>query len=280
MVKNQGDKKLMKWGLICNSYIENAVALACEIFDFLSDKGEIFVEECIAKKKKIKGCSIEEINKKADIVITIGGDGTILRALEFIEKPIFAINSGGMGFLTEIESENAMDGLKQIISGNYNVEERAKLKVTLDGKRLPDAANEVTIQTPRIAKILYLQIFVENELIEEFGADGIIIATPTGSTSYALSAGGPILDPVVNAMVIAPLAPFKLSARPWVIPLDKKVGIKLFHKSKDAKLVIDGESPQNITNKSDISITGSEKKARFVRFGETFYQMVRMKLVR
>jgi len=270
----------MKWGLICNFHLENAVSLAGEIYDFLSDKGEIFAEECVAKNKKIKGYSNGEINKKSDIVITIGGDGTILRALEFIEKPIFAVNSGGMGFLTEVEPENAMDGLKRIIDGDYNVEERAKLKVTIDGKRLPDAANEVTIQTPRIAKILYLKIFVENELIEAFGSDGVIVATPTGSTSYALSAGGPILDPVVDAMVIAPLAPFKLSARPWVIPLDKKVGITLFHKSKEAKLVIDGESPQNITNNSEIFITGSEKKARFVRFGETFYQMVRMKLVR
>ena len=150
----------------------------------------------------------------------------------------------------------------------------------LDGKRLPDAANEVTVQTGRIAKILYLKIFVENELIETFGADGVIIATPTGSTSYALSVGGPILDPCVDAMVIAPLAPFKLSARPWVVPLKKKIGIKLIEKSKQCKLVIDGESPHDITTDSNIIITGSEKKARFIRFGESFYQMVRLKLVR
>jgi len=270
----------MKWGLIYNFHIKKAVSLAREIYDFLSDTGEVFVEESFSKNKKIKGYSHEEINKKADIVITIGGDGTILRALEKVEKPIFAINSGGMGFLTEVEPKYAMSGLKQIIDGNYNVEERAKLKVIVDGKRLPDAANEVTVQTSRIAKIMYLEIFVENELIETLGADGVIIATPTGSTSYALSAGGPILDPSVNAMVIAPLAPFKLSARPWVVPLDKKVGIKLIHKTKESKIVIDGEFPQSVTLDSDIEITGSEKKARFVRFGETFYQMFRSKLVR
>jgi len=170
--------------------------------------------------------------------------------------------------------------LERVVDGKYNVEERAKLKVLVDGKRLPDAANEVTVQTPRIAKIMYLKIFVDNELIETFGADGIIVATPTGSTSYALSAGGPILDPTVNAMVIAPLAPFKLSARPWVVPLEKKVGIEVLAKSKESKIVIDGESPQSVTPESDIAITGSEKKARFVRFGESFYQMVRLKLVR
>ena len=270
----------MKWGLICNFHVSKAISLASEIYEFLMDKGEIFTEECISKEKKIKGYTHEEINKNADIVITVGGDGTILRALEKVEKPIFAINSGGMGFLTEVESKYAISGLKRIIKGNYNVEERAKLKVIVDKKRLPDAANEVTVQTSRIAKMIYLKLYVDDELIETLGADGIIIATSTGSTSYALSAGGPILDPSVNAMVIAPLAPFKLSARPWVVPLDKKVGIKLIHKTKESKIVIDGESPQSVTVDSDIVITGSEKKARFVRFGESFYQMVRLKLVR
>ncbi len=270
----------MKWGLVCNIYNKKAVLFACDLYDFLKDKGDIFAEEIIAKKKEKKGFSHEEINKKADIVITIGGDGTILRALEKIEKPIFAINFGGMGFLTEVESKYAISGLKRVIKGDYNVEERAKLKITVDGKRLPDAANEVTVQTPRIAKIIYLKIYVDNEIIDSFGADGVIVATSTGSTSYALSAGGPILDPSVSAMVIAPLAPFKLSARPWVVPLDKKVGIKLIFKSKESKIVIDGESPQLITQDSNILITGSEKKARFVRFGESFYEMVRLKLVR
>ena len=197
-----------------------------------------------------------------------------------MEKPVFAINSGGMGFLSEVESKYCIGGLKQVIDGDYNVEERAKLKIMLDGKRLPDAANEATVQTGRIAKIMYLKIFVEDDLIETLGADGIIVATPTGSTSYALSVGGPILDPSVNAMVIAPLAPFKLSARPWVVPLEKKIQIKLLPKSKECKLVIDGENPHNVTTESDIVITGSEKKARFIRFGESFYQMFRLKLVR
>jgi NAD+ kinase len=270
----------MKWGLIYNYNIKKAYSLAKDVFDFLNDRGELFVEMSFAKEKGVKGYTLEDINKESDIVITIGGDGTILRALEKIEKPIFAINSGGMGFLTEIESKYAMSGLEKLLEGNYNVEERAKLKVMVDDKRLSDAANEVTVQTPRIAKIIYLKVFVDDELIETFGADGVIIATPTGSTSYALSAGGPILDPTVDAMVIAPLAPFKLSARPWVVPLRKKVGIKILSKSKESKVVIDGESPISVNPESNIIITGSEKKARFVRFGESFYQMVRLKLIR
>lgn len=270
----------MKWGLVCNYYVKKACSNGKDILNFLKENGDVFVEDKFAEKHGFKGYSLKEINKKADIVVTVGGDGTILRALGKIEKPIFAINSGGMGFLSEVESKYAKEGLQLVIDGKYNIEERSKLKVIVDNKRLPDATNEATVQTSRIAKMIYLQVLIDDELLETFGADGIIIATPTGSTSYALSAGGPILDPGVNAMVIAPLAPFKLAARPWVVPLEKKITVKLLYKSKGSKIVIDGESPIEITSDSKIEITGSEKKALFVRFGESFYQMVRLKLVR
>ncbi len=270
----------MKWGLVCKPGAKSTISLAKDVYDFLMENGDVFAEKSFAEETKIKGCSLEEINKKSDIVVVLGGDGTILWTLQGVDKPIFAINSGGMGFLAEVESKYAIGGLKQVIEGKYNIEERAKLKITVDGKRLPDAMNEVTVQTARIAKIMYLQLFVEGERFESLGADGIIIATPTGSTSYALSVGGPIMDPSVNAMVIAPLAPFRLSARPWVVPLDKKIGVKILPQTKESKLVIDGNYSQNVTTDSEIIVTGSEKKAKFVRFGESFYQMVRLKLVR
>lgn len=270
----------MKWGLICKPNVKRTFSLAKDIYEFLSHNGEVFAEKNFAEKAEVKGYSLEEINKKADIVVTIGGDGTILRTLDVVEKPVFAINSGGMGFLAEVESKYGIGGLKRVIDGKYNIEERAKLKILLDDERLPDATNEVTVQTGMIAKMLYLQLFVENELLETLSADGVIIASPTGSTSYALSVGGPIMDPSVNAMVIAPLAPFRLSSRPWIVPLNKRVSVKLLPKSKETKLVIDGHYAENVTAESDIVVTGSEKKARFVRFGESFYQMVRLKLVR
>jgi NAD+ kinase len=268
------------WGLVCNPGVKRTVSLAKDVAEFLLEHGNLLVEEAIASEIQQKGLSFKKINNDADIVVTIGGDGTILMAMSEIEKPVFAINSGGIGFLSEVESKYAFEGLKQIIDGRYNVEERAKLNITLDGKRLPDATNEVTIQTARIAKILYLKIFVDDELIESMGADGVIIATPTGSTSYSLSVGGPIMDPTVNAMIIAPLAAFKLSARPWIVPINRKVGVQLLPKSKETNLVIDGRFLTPVTQESKIIVTGSEKKARFIRFGESFYQMVRLKLMR
>lgn len=270
----------MNWGLIYNFKNKKAVSLAKEIYDFLNKYGNVFPEKSFTEVYNIDGYTHEEINEKADVVITIGGDGTILRALEKIEKPILGINCGGMGFLSEIDAKNYEYGLKRIVDKKYSLEERAKLKVVVDGKRLPDATNEATVQTARIAKMIHLQVFIEDELIDSFGGDGVIVATSTGSTSYALSAGGPILDPSVNAMVVVPLAPFKLAARPWVIPLEKRLRIKLFKKSGESKIVIDGESSQIVTRDSDIVITGSEKKALFIRFDGSFYQRVRLKLMR
>ncbi len=270
----------MQWGLVCSAHVKKSVSIAEDIYEFLSENGAVFAEESLAKKLDITGYSFSDLNKKADVVVTVGGDGTIIRTLGEVEKPIFAINSGGMGFLSEVESKYAMNGLKQVIDGDYNVEMRSKIKVEVNGKRLPDAANEVTVQTARIAKIMYFQIFVENELLETLGADGVIIATPTGSTSYALSVGGPLMDPAVKAMIIAPLAPFRLSTRPWIVPFSKKVRLNVLPKSKETKLVIDGNYSINVTCDDKIIISESEKKARFIRFGESFYQMVRLKLVR
>jgi NAD+ kinase len=271
---------MTNWGVVCKPNAKSAIAIAKDTYELLGKHGKVYLEESLAKALHAPGVSFKEMNKKADVVVTVGGDGTILVALSEIEKPVFAINSGGMGFLSEIESKYVKEGLERIIEGKYNIEERAKLKVTVDGERLPDAANEVTVQTARIAKILYLNLYVDGEMIESMGADGVIIATPTGSTSYSLSVGGPILDPTVDAMVIAPLAAFKLSARPWIIPLKRKVGIKIQPKSKDSKLVIDGRCATSVSSKNDIVITKSEKKARFIRFGESFYEMVRVKLMR
>jgi len=271
----------MKWGIVSKPNVKKALALTKDVVEFLQDKDEeVFIEKECAKFLNKEGSSLAQLNKQVDIVITIGGDGTILYALSEIEKPLFSINSGGMGFLAEVESKYAIGGLTRVLEGKYNIEERSKLKITVDGKRLQDAANEVTVQTAQIAKILYLQLYVEDELIETTGADGVIVATPTGSTSYALSVGGPLMDPAVHAMVIAPIAPFKLSARPWIVPLEKTIRIKLLPKSKESKIVIDGRSAHMVTQESAIQVSVSEKKARFIRFGESFYQMVRLKLVR
>lgn len=270
----------MIWGLIVKPNDKRTEKLAREILELLKDSGEVYIEKGFAKVLGEEGFSREDLNRKCDIIVTVGGDGTILYTLERVEKPIFAINCSAMGFLTEVDAKFAKSGIEKILKGDYNIEERARLKVFLNKKRLEDASNEITVQTANVAKIIEFSVSVDGELIDKVKADGIIIATPTGATGYALSVGGPIVDPSVNAAIIAPIAPFKLSSRPWIVPIDKKICIDLLESSKRAKLVIDGRNSYDVKPGERVCVTLSEKKSRFVRFGESFYQTVRLKLVR
>ncbi len=269
----------MKWGIVVKPNDSKARKLAEEIISFLKNE-EIYLEKKIAEELGKEGYSIRELNNIVDIVITVGGDGTILYALQEIEKPIFAVNCSAMGFLTEVNAKFAKSGIERILKGDYNIEERARLKVFLEGRRVEDASNELTIQTANVAKIIEFSILINEELIDRLRADGIIIATPTGATGYALSVGGPIVDPGVDVAIIAPIAPFKLASRPWIVPIDKNICVELSEKSKDAKLVIDGRNSYDVHAGERVCATLSEKKSRFIRFGESFYQTVRLKLVR
>ena len=200
-------------------------------------------------------------------------------ALEHITQPLFSINTGVVGFLTEVEGTGALEGLQSVLDNKYHIEERVKLKVLLNKKRLPDGANEVTVQTPLIGKILEFKLFVEGKLVEKLEGDGLIIATPTGSTSYALSVGGPIVDPTIDALVVAPIAPFRHYSSPLVIPSTKELRIALFGK-RDAKVAIDGHYTYPFGLNDTLKITTSENKARFIRLEDKFYQRVYEKLCR
>ncbi|RLF43192.1 MAG: sugar kinase [Thermoplasmata archaeon] len=270
----------MRWGLIVKPNDKKTERLAREVLEVLRKSGEVYIEKSFARVLNEEEFSREDLNKRSDIVVTVGGDGTILYALEKIEKPIFAINCSAMGFLTEVDAKFAKSGIEKILKGEYNVEERDRLKVFLNRRRLQDASNEITLQTANVAKIIEFSVSVDDELVDRMKADGIIVATPTGATGYALSVGGPIVDPSVSASIIAPIAPFKLSSRPWIVPIDKKICIDLLENSKEAKLVIDGRNSYDVAPGDRVCVTRSEKKSRFVRFGESFYQTVRLKLVR
>jgi NAD+ kinase len=168
----------MKWGIVVKPNDTKARKLAEEIISFLGEEQEIYLEKSFADAVGEKGYSTKDLNRVADIIITTGGDGTILYALQEIEKPIFAVNCSAMGFLTEVSPKYAKSGIKRILEGDYNIEERARLKILLNGKRVEDASNELTIQTASVAKIIEFSILVNEELVDRMMADGIIVATP------------------------------------------------------------------------------------------------------
>jgi len=149
----------------------------------------------------------------------------------------------------------------------------------LNGERLPPAINEIALITASPAKMIEFEIIVDGSLMEDFRADGVIIATSTGSTAYAMSAGGPIVDPRVDAIVMVPMAPFKLSSRPWVIPGESMIEVKLKLPEKYALVVVDGQNMATISIKDTILISKADTPARFVKVGnEGFFEKVKSKL--
>jgi NAD+ kinase len=267
----------MKFGVLSNPNIEKATGVAREIIDFLKGKAEVILEESLAAELGEDGQTLSEM--KPDILITIGGDGTVLWALQRTDSKLFCINAGVLGFLTEVSPDNAIESLKRILDGDYIIDKRARLKTILNGERLYDSINEAVIHTSHVAKMRHFEIMVDDNLLSDIRADGMIIATPTGSTCYAMSVGSPLIDPRVNAFVIAPIAPFKLSARPYVVPIESEITIKLLEPERPCVLVLDGQYETQVQSQGDIKFTASEKPAELVRFSTDFYKRVSEKLV-
>ncbi|UCE75135.1 MAG: NAD(+)/NADH kinase [Methanomassiliicoccales archaeon] len=267
----------MKFGVMSNPDIEKATELAREVIDFLKDKADITLEESLASRLGREGVPLTEM--KSDILITIGGDGTVLWALQRTNLKLFCINAGVLGFLTEASPENAIESLNKILKGEYILDKRTRLKTVLNGERLFDCTNEAVIHTAHVAKMRHFEILVDDNLVADIRADGIIVATPTGSTCYAMSVGSPLVDPRVNAFVIAPIAPFKLSARPYVVPINSDITIKLLEPKRPCILVLDGQYERQLQNEAAVTFTASENPAELVRFTRDFYKRVSEKLI-
>ncbi|MGD0950961.1 MAG: NAD(+)/NADH kinase [Methanotrichaceae archaeon] len=260
---------------------EESVRLVGMLADRFRSKADIFVEPEVAQQLGMKGTSVEEMERqRVDFIVSVGGDGTILRTIHRMNDPvpILGINMGTLGFLVDVEPKEAEKTLNQLIP-QFEVDERSRLKVLLNGKSLSPATNEVALITASPAKMIEFEIIVDGSLMEDFRADGVIIATSTGSTAYAMSAGGPIVDPRVDAIVMVPMAPFKLSSRPWVIPGDSTIEVKLKLPLKEALVVVDGQSTTTISINDSLIISKADTPARFVKVGKDgFFEKVKSKL--
>lgn len=242
----------------------------------------ILVDEDLAQRIDRPGTSVSEMERmRADFIVSIGGDGTILRTIHKMADPIpiLGINMGTLGFLVDVEPKDAIETLKRLLSG-FEVDVRSRLELLINGKEMPQATNEIAFLTASPAKMIEFEIMVDGSLMEDFRADGVIIATATGSTAYAMSAGGPIVDPRVDAIVLVPMAPFKLSSRPWVIPGDSEIEVRLKLPDKEALVVVDGQGATTISSQDDVVIGKAKTPARFVKVAtrDGFYAKVKSKL--
>lgn len=260
-------------GIVCKGRDEDLSVLD-RLIKSVEERVEVIIDEATAHKLQKRGMKIEEMD--VDLLICIGGDGTILRTLHVLKSPtpVLGINMGEIGFLAEVQPENSVSTLSELLEG-FEVERKERLSAAITGaakEKMPYAMNEVVVITSKPGKMLHFAIFIDGEELERLRADGVIFATPTGSTAYAMSAGGPIVDTQVNATIIVPIAPFKLAARPTVVDIKSEITLGLLE-MKDAEVVIDGQFYRAIGKEESISITRGEP-ALFVKvLGKHFLKL-------
>jgi NAD+ kinase len=214
----------------------------------------------------------------ADAVIVVGGDGTILRTVRQMDRPVplLGVNRGEVGFLADLEPPEALPFIRSLPRG-FSVEERMRIELRKNGEVLGTALNEALIVTTRPAKMLRFSIVIDGVVAELFRGDGLLISTPTGSTAYAMSAGGPIVDPRVQGFLLVPLAPYLLSSRPHLISSNRRLEIRL-ESAKAANLVLDGQQTIELGTASTIEVCRSDKPALFIDVQRNFFEKVDKKL--
>ncbi len=267
-----------KAGIWCNRNKAEAVQAAEKLICALHRYGiDVGIDE---QTRCMLGSSGEENLCGSDMLITLGGDGTLLSGLEEalrLDVPMLGINLGHLGFLTEIEPSEIDQAAARLAAGDYTLEQRMLLE--LRGCDLP-ALNEVTVsRAPSSRRILTLAVYVNGRLTQHFAGDGLIVATPTGSTGYSMSAGGPIVSPGVDLMLLTPVCAHTPHAKPVIVPADSQVRVVL-QEDCEAVLSMDGRFAGTLKSGARAVISRSKREARFVRMdGEEFFERLKSKLL-
>jgi NAD+ kinase len=287
------DTKIKCVGVVVKPHHAEAWSTACELSAWLKTRGIRIVGESHQETKKadfancqIESVEIAEFQAAADLIVVLGGDGTMIstaRLLGMREIPVLGINYGGLGYLTEFRIEEMFEALEAILAGNYTVDRRVMLEVEhlRDGKRLGGGRvlNDVVLNKSVLARIIGIEVWLDEFFVNSFRADGLIVATPTGSTAYNLSAGGPIVYPSMNAVVLTPICPFTLTNRPIVVPDTAEITLKLRQENDDVALTLDGQIGYQITAQELVLIRKSRTTFNLVQPpNRNYFDVLRDKL--
>jgi NAD+ kinase len=286
----------MKVAIYGKYYLNSTEPIIEDIFVFFnSNKVEMIIEEEFLKilhEKKIiqkqykTFASHKELDSSFDMLISIGGDGTILRAAALVRDsgvPILGINAGRLGFLATVQKENISEFMQFIIEKKYTISKRTLLSLTStpSNEALEDinfAMNEVSVSRKDTTSMITIETYLNNEYLNSYWADGLIIATPTGSTGYSLSCGGPILTPNVSSFVVTPIAPHNLNARPLVIPDDTEIRLKVSGREENYLVSLDSRIT-SVQNETILIIKKTPFQINMVEIPEeTFLKTLRTKL--
>lgn len=257
-------------GIYYNNENQKAKYTALNIEKILKEKG---VESHIY--------TTDEYDENTTLAIVLGGDGTILRTARFFAKysvPILGINLGRLGFLSQAKSTQIEDAVNFVLKGAFKIEDRIMLSA-LNGKM--NALNDIVIKGDGFSRTSRLYVHINDNIVCDYLADGIIISTPTGSTAYTLSAGGPILSPVLDAVVVVPICPHTMNARPIVIPSSEIIKVTSSQNKPLLKISADGQETLNIGINQDIEIKKNEYSAKLILLNlekNSFYSVLKEKL--
>lgn len=280
------EQKIKTVGIVVKPNYAEAWRTAGELAAWLAERDiESFTEKA-HPQSNIETVSAEFFKEHSDLIIVLGGDGTMISTARLTGKraaPVLGINYGGLGYLTDFRIEEMFGALENILAGDYEIDRRVMLDVehrrageTLAAGRV---LNDVVINRAVLAKIIEVEITLDNLFVNSFRADGMIVATPTGSTAYSLSAGGPIVFPSMNALVLTPVCPFTLTNRPIVVPDTALIELKLNGGSEGVMLTLDGQVGYQMQADDRVRICKSETSFNLVQpTNRNYFDVLRNKL--
>lgn len=227
-----------------------------------------------------------QIAARSDMVLVLGGDGTMLSAARLLEEravPILGVNMGGLGFLTEITLDQLYPALEKVFAQEFKVEERLMLRADIHrhGEHVAKATvlNDVVVSKGTLARMIEIQILIDGQPVTRLRGDGLIISTPTGSTAYSLSAGGPIIHPTVQALILTPICPHTLTHRPLLVPRGVSLEVTLTSQGEGAMATFDGQVGVALMQGDTVAIAVSEHRTQLIRLPDrTYYDLLRRKL--
>ncbi len=277
-------KKFKKVTITCNSFDKDIQAIINQCKEVLENI-DVKIESIInlGEINKSKKVNFKKIASNSDLIISIGGDGTMLscsRELGYFGVPILGINLGNLGFLTDIAPEEITSRLLEVVKGSYTEEKRSFLDISINEKSNNLLAlNEAVIHSGAVAKLIGYQVFIDGVFVFRQQADGLIISSPTGSTAYSLSGGGPIVHPSLESIILLPMFPHSLNSSPLIIKDNCEIMIELVGKSNKAKLSMDSHNLVDLKKGDIIKIKKSVMKLTLVHpLGHDFFSACRNKL--
>jgi NAD+ kinase len=276
-------------GLISRPRGSHIPAILPSLFDWLTKRGiEVVYDEETANAlpDSSKGKSRSEVADSCQLLLVLGGDGTLISAAGLAATrgiPILPVNMGSLGFLTSFTLEELYPALEDTLNGNYAMTERIMLYVDVQrGEKIIDTErvlNEVVINKGALARMIQLELSINSDFVCRYRADGMIVASPTGSTAYSLSAGGPIVHPAVDSFIITPICPHTLSDRPLVIPQSAFVEVRLASQTESVFLTLDGQRGIPLESKDCVRISRAKECLRLIHPPKkSYFEILRSKL--